>query len=249
MGLARRLKAHALMRIVGLAAEVVARDEQLADVLLAARSGRRRSRRGPPRRRCRCRCRRDPRRGAPPPPPRACRTARRARARRRGRAAGDRVLEGLPVALLPVPDQIGVQRARPAHAAFQEGEVQLREAPGDPAQEEGLGHGLAGGGEVADVVVAEVRRRIAQEDRARPVVEARRDAQLAALLPHRVVVVRAVEADHVVPLHELRGVGVLGGQGGDGPPDEAAHHDRPCSRAVARRTPAPRWPPPASTSG
>src|SRR2546423_14686744 len=38
---------------------------------------------------------------------------------------GVRVLEALPVALVPVADQIGVERASPAHAALQEREVQL----------------------------------------------------------------------------------------------------------------------------
>ena len=52
-----------------------------------------------------------------------------------------------------------------------------------PPRKQGLGHRVAGGGEVTDVVVAEVRRRVAQQDRARAVVEARRDLQLAALRP------------------------------------------------------------------
>src|SRR5438093_694400 len=84
-----------------------------------------------------------------------------------------RVLERVQLALLPVADQVSEERARPAHAALEEGEVDLGEAAGDAAEEDGLGHGLAGGGEVADVVVAEVGRRVAQENRARAVVEAR----------------------------------------------------------------------------
>src|SRR3989441_3710158 len=135
------------------------------------------------------------------------------------------VLERLAISLLPVADEIGVERAGPAHAAFQEGEVQLREAPRDAAEEESLGHGLASGSEVADLAVAEVRRRVAEQDRARAVVEARRDAQLAALLPHRVVVVLAVDADRVVPLDELRRLGMLLLKRGDRAADEAAHHD------------------------
>src|SRR5207245_5631341 len=56
---------------------------------------------------------------------------------------------------------------------------------------------------------AEVRRRVAQQDRARAVVEARRDPKLAKLGPHRIVIVLAVDADRVVPLDELRRVGML----------------------------------------
>src|SRR3989441_5120232 len=75
-------------------------------------------------------------------------------------------------------------------------------------------------------VVAEVRGRVAEEDRARAVVEARRDAELAALGPHGIVIVVAVDADHVVPLDELRGVGMLFGEGRDRAAHEAAdHHD------------------------
>src|SRR5207247_1224979 len=85
-----------------------------------------------------------------------------------------RVLERLRIPLLPVADEIGIERAGPAHPALQEGEVELGEPPGDAAEEEGLGHGLAGRGEVADVVVAEVRRRVAEQDRAGAVVEAGR---------------------------------------------------------------------------
>ena len=132
------------------------------------------------------------------------------------------------------PIEIGEERARPAHAALEEREVQLREAPRDAAEEDGLGHRLAGGGEVADVVVAEVRRRVAEQDRARAVVEARRDAQLAELRPHRVVVVLAVDGDRVVPLDELRGLRVLLDERGDGAADQAAHHHDPIAE-LARR--------------
>src|SRR5207247_3736054 len=42
-------------------------------------------------------------------------------------------LDRLPVALLPVPDQIGVEHAGPADAALEEGEVQIGEAARDAA--------------------------------------------------------------------------------------------------------------------
>src|SRR5256885_15857170 len=62
--------------------------------------------------------------------------------------------------------------------------------------------------------------------RARAVVEARRDAELAALGPDGIVIVVAVDADHVAPLDELRGGGMLLGEGRDGAAHEAAdHHD------------------------
>src|SRR5439155_13486517 len=113
-----------------------------------------------------------------------------------------RRLDRLPVALLPVADEVRVEHARPADAALEEGEVQVREPARHAAEEEGLRDRVAGRGEVTDVVEAEVRRRVAEQDRARAVVKARRDAELAALDPHRIVVVVAVDDDHVVPLGE-----------------------------------------------
>ena len=55
-------------------------------------------------------------------------------------------------------------------------------------------------------------------------MEARRDAELAAPLPHRIVVVRAVDPDHVEPLGELGRVRLLLGDGGHRPAHEAAEH-------------------------
>src|SRR5262249_61288436 len=99
---------------------------------------------------------------------------------------------------------------------LEEGEVQLGEAARDAAKEEGLRRSLTGRGEVTDVVVAEVRWRVPKQDRARAVVEARRNLQFAKLGPHRVVVVVAVDADRVVPLDELRRVGMLLHERGNG---------------------------------
>jgi hypothetical protein len=55
-------------------------------------------------------------------------------------------------------DQIGEQLAGPADPAFEEPEIDIREAPCDAAEEEALGDRVAGGGEVADMVVGEVAR-------------------------------------------------------------------------------------------
>jgi len=56
-------------------------------------------------------------------------------------------------------------------------------------------------------------------------MEARRDPELAELGPHGIVVVGAVDADGVVPLHELRRLRVLLDEGGDRATDEATQHD------------------------
>src|SRR5262249_57028863 len=64
-------------------------------------------------------------------------------------------LDRLPVALLPVADEVGVEHARPADTALEEGEVQIGEAAGDPPQEERLAHGGAGPGGQAGVADTE----------------------------------------------------------------------------------------------
>ena len=94
-------------------------------------------------------------------------------------------------------DQIGEQLAAPADPAFEKAEAQIGEAPRHAAEEQGLGDGMAGGGEMADMVEGEVRRRIAQAEAAAAGVEGRRDLQLAAFLPDRVVIVLAVDAELV----------------------------------------------------
>ena len=47
--------------------------------------------------------------------------------------------QGTEIALLPVADEVAIERGRPCHPAFEEGEIHLRESSGDAAQEEGLG--------------------------------------------------------------------------------------------------------------
>ena len=136
-----------------------------------------------------------------------------------------RRLDRLAVALLPVAHEVGVEHARPPDAAFEEGEVQIGEAARHPAEEEALADGVAGRGEVADVVEAEIRRRVPQENRARTVVERRRQLELAALLPHRIVVVVAVDADDVEPLGVLRGLGLLLSDRRHRPSHQPADHD------------------------
>ena len=70
-----------------------------------------------------------------------------------------------------------------------------------------------------------LRRGVAQAKAAAAGVEGRRDAELAALLPDRVVVVVAVEAELVVSTAQARDVGVDAlGAAGIGRRDAAAEH-------------------------
>src|SRR5439155_22411207 len=96
-------------------------------------------------------------------------------------------LQRLAVAPLPVLDEIAEELAGPADAALEEREPQLREASRDAAEEDRLGDGVAGGGEMTDMVVDEVRRRHPQPLIAARAVERRRDAELLALCPDGMV--------------------------------------------------------------
>src|SRR6516225_3948843 len=100
---------------------------------------------------------------------------------------------------LPMLDQIAEELAGPADPAFEKGKTQFREAPGDAAEENRLGGRMTGGSEMADMVVGKVGRRQAQALAARGAVEGGCDAQFHTFRPDRVVVVLAVEAEHVVP--------------------------------------------------
>src|SRR5262245_24057509 len=121
---------------------------------------------------------------------------------------GSNVLEPLRPPPLPVLDEIAEELAAPADTAFEEGETQVWEPSGHAAEEQGLGHVVAGRGEVTDVVEREVGRAVALAIGPAAGVEGRRDAELAAFPPQRVVVVFDVEAELI------EGVGVTGVIGG-----------------------------------
>ena len=131
---------------------------------------------------------------------------------------------GFGVAPFPMLDQVTEQLAGPAHAAFEEGEPQSREAPGHTAQEDGLGDRVAGGGEMTDMVVDEVGRRQPQALVAARAVEGRSDTELLALRPDRIVVVIAVQRQDVVPNGETPRIGVGRRHGSDAPRHTAAEH-------------------------
>ena len=109
-------------------------------------------------------------------------------------------------------DQVGEELAAPADAAFEEGEVEIGEAPRHAAQEKPLGDGMAGGGEMADMVEGEVAGRVAQAEAAAAGMEGGRHAEFAAFLPDGVVVVIAVDAEVFVGRGETaeRGIEILG---------------------------------------
>src|SRR5205823_1956028 len=106
--------------------------------------------------------------------------------------------DALGAAPLPMLDLVGKELATAADAAFEETKAQLGEAPRDAAEEQPLGHGVAGRREMADMVEGEVARIVAQAKAAPAGMEGRRNAELQALPPVRVVIVIAVQAELVV---------------------------------------------------
>ena len=127
-------------------------------------------------------------------------------------------LQRIEVALLPVLDDVDQQRAGPADAALEEGDVQIGEAPGDAAEEQRLAQPVHALGEEADVVedVAGDRRERVRRDVADAAVEDRREAAVAQGLPDRVVVVRAVEAEGVEPVRLTWHAGTATASSGSG---------------------------------
>src|SRR5207249_10690571 len=107
---------------------------------------------------------------------------------------------------------------------LEEREPELRETPRHATQEDRLGDRVAGGREMSDVVVDEARRRVPQTLAAARAVEGRRNAELTALRSDRVVVVVAVERQHVVPDRESRAVGIALRARRDAPRHTAAEH-------------------------
>src|SRR6185312_7111143 len=111
-------------------------------------------------------------------------------------------IERRGAAPFPMLDQVAEKLAAPADAAFEEGEVEAWEAPCDAAEEDALRDRMAGGGEMADVVVDEVGRAVPEALAAGTRMEGGRDPNLQALRPDRVVIVRAIDAEDVVPDRE-----------------------------------------------
>ena len=105
------------------------------------------------------------------------------------------------VALLPVPDEIGEEDAGPPDTGLEERDVEVGEPARDATEEQRLAQCLVRVREAADVVVDVVRHRAR-----RPVQQARvgdrRDAELDAAGPERVVVVVAVEPERVEVVRE-----------------------------------------------
>src|SRR5688572_21357461 len=102
-------------------------------------------------------------------------------------------------------DEIARERGRPRHSAFEEREGQIGEALRHTTEYEAARDLEHHRRVQAEVVPYEIRRRLhmpAVEGQA--AVERDRQSQLTTTLPHRVVVVRAVEPIGVEPMRRTR---------------------------------------------
>ncbi len=121
-----------------------------------------------------------------------------ARAARRRRAGRDRARRSRRGCASPSARRDRrEQRARPRHAALEEPDAQLGEPVRDAGEEQRLAQRLVRRGEPVHVVVHVVRDRPGDAVLLQRAVHDGRDAELHALGPQRVVVVVAVEAEHV----------------------------------------------------
>src|SRR3954470_20948956 len=93
------------------------------------------------------------------------------------------------IALAAMALQAGIKLARPRHAAFEEGEIEAREALRHATEHERLGEGLASGGEAADVVVHIVMRGDAAAVAGARRMARHRHFELLAFGPDRIVIV------------------------------------------------------------
>ena len=110
---------------------------------------------------------------------------------------GIEVVDVGAAAFFEAGDDIGQHDDGPRRTAFEEREVELGEAAGDAAHQHRLGVRMAGFCEMADMVV-HVRGRRAETDGLAATVYGDRYTKIDAVLPHRVVVVCAVDAEHIV---------------------------------------------------
>src|ERR1700731_3142054 len=69
------------------------------------------------------------------------------------------LFQAFEAALFPMAEQVAIQEAGPAGAAFKERHVEAREAARYTAEEHRLAGRVVGRGEMADMVVDEIRRR------------------------------------------------------------------------------------------
>ena len=129
-------------------------------------------------------------------------------------------------ALLPVAREVREQGPGPADTALEEQEPELGKALAHATEEERLADRGRRGREVPDVVVDGVGDRVVERRPFAGGVEARYDAEVATLRPHRVVVVLAVDAERVGPPRETGDLWRTLDQGFDRPLHVARQHHR-----------------------
>ena len=119
------------------------------------------------------------------------------------------VLDGATVTLLPMAHQICEQVRRPSRTALEEPDTKSREATSYSAEEQSLGQGVRGVGEMTDMVIHVVGNRTAGGPTHAGGMGGEDHFELDCLGPERVVIVFAVESVGIYPKTVLRDVGML----------------------------------------
>ena len=135
----------------------------------------------------------------------------------------DQALDRPLVALLPAVDQLGIERAGPARAAFEELELEPREPPRHPAEEQRAAQDLAGFGKAGGLVEDVVARGSAPAGGGGGAVRDQRHFQFLALGPERIVVIGAVDPERVEAVGRVVEFGVLAVDRRDRPRDRTDH--------------------------
>src|SRR5262245_46214731 len=102
------------------------------------------------------------------------------------------IFKRLQVALLPMANEIAVQRARPADASFQKSEVERGKTTSDTIQEQGFANRFASSSEVSNVIVDKVRNGRTRAHTLRRSMKRWGHFEFDTLRPDRIVVVLAV---------------------------------------------------------
>src|SRR5512135_591744 len=121
-------------------------------------------------------------------------------------------------------DQVTVELASPADSALEKSDLERWKTARHASDHQRLADRFASARKMTDMIVGEVRRRYAKAGAAPSAMESRREAQLDALTPYRVVVVRTVDSEHIVNRREAVALATPD-HSRNRPSHHATHHD------------------------
>src|SRR6185312_5526743 len=130
------------------------------------------------------------------------------------------------IALLPELEEVVVERRRPGDAAFEEADIEGREAARDAAQEHGAAKMLAADAETAEPIIDEIIVGLAALGLLRARMSRRRHLEIDAALPDGIVIPGAVDTQRMDLGRETREMRRIGQHLRMRPPHLAGDGDR-----------------------